>query len=512
MIKNKITIWLLLMVSMACSTQWDDHYGNGQAVVTNKSVLDYINSNPDYSKFAALLNEINASELFNKGVQLTVWVPKNEDIPELKEMTDSVKELTIKNHISILPYITVDMRDLTKVTSFSGKKLGLYSEDGVAFRVNNCRLAKTDMVCTDGVVHEISGFLNLQNNVKDYITTAPEYTMLQELINSTIDTVFDKNNSTLTGEVDALGRPIYDSVFIYPVRFYNRTKLHSEDTVFTLLLTPDWVLQEELSDYYKALRDYRGENAEQSDSLQVNNWLRNTVVYHGLHKNLELKDKINSFFGTPWFPKYNRVGNLQEFSNGLVWQVTDLYIPRSIIFPTDGSGVSYIMNDIYTKNKESIVVRPVDCNTDDEIVSDAVETSDRTAGYTVTISPVDASANVPYNIELSWTLGKTTTSGKFRQITQIPGEYSMELVFKKVDEMKNNFDVFINDNFITHVNMNDYRNEAVGKEIKITKRVEIAKKYAQTATQIKLRTTGGTGEAQTLSVYSIFFKPTNNNH
>ena len=281
MIQNKLTIWLMLLLLAACTPKWDDHYEVGQATVTNQTVLEYLQGCPEYAQFVTLLKEAGADTIFSGKTELTVWVPANDKVPDLSGLSDSLRILTIKNHISMLPYTTVDMQNQIRVTSFSGKKLGIYSDDDVSFRVNDCRLVKTDMICRDGVVHEIGGWLELQPNLKDYLQSSTEYTILQELINARQDTVFDEKNSQPTGEVDAIGRPLYDSVFVYVNRFYNQTKLDRENQLFTLLLTPDWVLQEEIEGYYKAFRGYTGETPTAEDSTKVNTWLTRSIPYSG---------------------------------------------------------------------------------------------------------------------------------------------------------------------------------------------------------------------------------------
>lgn len=512
MIQNKISVWLMLLLLAACTPKWDDHYDVNQATVTNQTVLEYLQSCPEYSKFVALLKEVNTDTIFGSKTQVTVWVPTNDKVPDLSGLSDSLKVLTIANHISTLPYATVDMKDQTRVTAFSGKKLGIYSDDNVSFRVNNCRLSKTDMICKDGVVQEISGWLALQPNLKEYITSAPEYTMLQALIDAKQDTVFDKKNSTPTGELDVLGRPIYDSVFLYVNRFYNRTNLDKENMTFTVFLTPDWVLEEEIEQYYKAYRNYWGDAPKHDDSLAVTTWLVNSIPYQGVYTDFTGKDKLYSIYSVAWRPDYQRLGEMQEFSNGVAWQMSDLYIPRTMIFPKDGGGQAYTMFDIYTKSQESINLNITGLAPDVSVTNPPVITAARDSGYKVVVTPIDENNAEPFNMELSWTLGKTSTGGLYYQVVQIPGEYKMEFTFKKNEELETDFEIYVNGNFIARVNMADYKDVAENKEIKITKRMTIGQEYAEIPTQITLRAIGGTGGKQALSVYSVFFQPTSNNY
>lgn len=512
MIQNKISVWLMLLLLAACTPKWDDHYDVKQATVTNQTVVEYIQSCPEYAKFAALLKEINTDSIFGSKTGVTVWVPTNDKVPDLSGLSDSVKMRTIQNHISILPYATVDMKDQTRVTAFSGKKLGIYSDDNVSFRVNNCRLVKTDMICKDGVVQEIGGWLELQPNLKDYLSAAPEYTMLQALINVKQDTVFDKEHSEPTGEYDVLGRPLYDSVFLYVNKFYNQTKLDKEDRLFTLFLTPDWILEEEIGKYYKAYRNYWGEAPKREDSLRVTNWLVNAIPYSGAYTDFTGVDYLSSLYSVRWNPQYQRLAELKEYSNGLAWEVSDLYIPRTMIFPKDGSGQTYTMYEIYSKSEESINVNITGLAPDTTITNPPVVKAARDSGYLVVVTPIDENNVDAFNMELSWTLGRTSTAGNYFQVVQIPGEYKMQFTFKKNSEMETDFEIYVNDEFIARVNMKDYKDVAENKDIVITKRMTIGQEFAEVPTQITLRAIGGTGGKQALSVYSVFFVPTANNY
>lgn len=80
MIKSKLSIWLILLLLAACTPKWDDHYDVGQATVTDQTVLEYIQSSPRYSKFAALLKEVGVDTIFGGDTKVTVWVPTDDKV------------------------------------------------------------------------------------------------------------------------------------------------------------------------------------------------------------------------------------------------------------------------------------------------------------------------------------------------------------------------------------------------------------------------------------------------
>lgn len=504
---NKISIWLIGLLLVSCTSKWDAHYEVEQATVTDKTVWEYLQSCSEYSKFVALAKETGVDKIIEENENLTVWAPINDKVPDLSGLTDSVKILTLKNHVSKLQYITTNMENGIRVMSYSGKRIGIYSDDNVSFRVNDCRIVKSDMVCKNGVVQEIGNWLSLQDNLKDYIEKAPEYALTLNLISSVIDTVFDKENSIPTGEFDVMGDPIYDSVFIYTNRFYNLIPLNKEERTFTLFLTPDWVLQEKIDKFYESIIAYRGEEPTGQDTTKLENWLRNSIPYSGSYYDFSGIDKMTSMRGIVWMPSYQTLGGHEEFSNGTVWQVTDLYIPRSLIWPEQGSGDEFTLNEIHSNMPVTVSVTGLD--PDVVVTSDPVVTCNKNNGYSVVVSPLEENNTVPFDVNISWTLGKSV-GGYFKQITMLPGEYLLTFSFKKTDDMDSDFGVYLNDEYVTRLNIKDY--PTTGTTYTAKKIVTIGEEYAETPTQVTLKTLDGKGKAVGLSALSVLLARTVHNY
>lgn len=505
--QNKISIWLMLLLFVSCTPKWDDHYEVGHATVTDQTVWEYLQSRPEYSKYVSLAKETGADKIIENNTDVTVWVPVNDQVPDLSGMSDSLKILTVKNHITLLQYTTTDMKNGIRLMSQSGKRIGIYSDDNVAFRVNDRRIVKADMVCKNGVVQEISGWLNLQDNLKDYLEMAPEYSILRDLINQVVDSVFDEKNSTPTGEFDVMDNPIYDSVFIVVNQFYNRTPLNQEGRTYTLFLTPDWILQEKIDDFYRSLIAYRGEAPKGEDTTKLENWLRNSIPYAGSYYDFTGIKTMASARGVIWRPDYQTLGGHQEFSNGTVWQVTDLYIPRTLIWPARTESDAFAL---YSMNAEQpVTVTVTGLAPDDVITAKPQVTCTRNNGYSVVVSPLETANEMPYDINISWTLGKSV-SGIYKQITMLPGEYLLTFSFFKTEEMTNDFEVYLNDEYVMRVNIDDC--PTVGTKYTVKKVVKIGEQYAENPTQMTLKTLDGKGKAIGLSALLVELKQTANNY
>lgn len=507
MSQNKISIWFVLLLCVACTPKWNDHYDAGQVTVTDKTVWEYLQSCPEYSGFVALVKETGTDKNLESGENLTVWVPGNDRIPDLSALTDSVKRLTVRNHISMLEYTTPDMQNGIRVSAWSGKKIGIFSDDNLSFRVNDSRIVKSDMICRNGVVQEIGGWLDLQDNLKDYLEKAPQYSIIRELIHSVQDSVFDEKNSTPTGELDVMGNPVYDSVFIPVNKFYNLVHLERENTTFTLFLTPDWILQEKIDKHYRSIIGYTGENPTSEDTTKLETWLRNSIPYSGSYYDFTGLETLVSLRNVIWRPAYQTLGMHEEFSNGTVWQLADLYIPRTLIWRAGNSGDEFSLNEIHTNKPVTVTVTGLD--PDVTVTGNPVFQCNKNDGYSVVVSPIDEGNQVPFNLDITWTVGKLV-SGYFKQITMLPGEYLLEFNFKRTEDMRNDFELYLNDRYVARLKIEDYPNTAT--KYTVSKIVRIGEEDAETPTRLSLRTVNGDGHALALSALSVRFKQTANNY
>jgi uncharacterized surface protein with fasciclin (FAS1) repeats len=174
LLKNKIvkkTILclpvLLLALCLSCSDKGDD-----PDFEKKDTIASYLNSNPDFSEFAAMLKKAGMSDLLSTYVLSTCFVPTNEAVLKyyddkgktLSQMTgESVKNL-VGNHIIYKKKLTsIDFPDgLFSDVNLIERYLNVTHDKGMVY-VNGARILYMDMEMHNGVIHIIDTVLDPTN-------------------------------------------------------------------------------------------------------------------------------------------------------------------------------------------------------------------------------------------------------------------------------------------------------------------------------------------------------------
>ena len=156
---------LAVLAVSACTNAVDDYYTGGETATGEGTVLEYLESNPDYSDFVKLVGETGLTGILSGSDLVTVWAPVNSRMPaEVASMSPSEKLRLARNHISITTVFSRNLDRLSTVGTMAGKYLsvehtsGVYSIDGVA-------LSELDRVFENGVVHRASEWLTPRKNL-----------------------------------------------------------------------------------------------------------------------------------------------------------------------------------------------------------------------------------------------------------------------------------------------------------------------------------------------------------
>jgi uncharacterized surface protein with fasciclin (FAS1) repeats len=129
-----------------------------------KTIIETASSNNDFSTLVTAIKKAGLVETLSGTGPFTVFAPTNaafEKIP--KETLDSVLADTAKLK-SILTYHVVagkvmakDVADLTEAKTVEGTMIAIDTESGV--KVNEATVTKTDIECSNGVIHVIDTVL-----------------------------------------------------------------------------------------------------------------------------------------------------------------------------------------------------------------------------------------------------------------------------------------------------------------------------------------------------------------
>lgn len=327
-------LFVLLLLFTGCQDDWSDYYKNSAGGETDASsatgnLLEQLKSIPEYSEFVKLLEETKVSEELTRNQVLTVWVPTNATMPaEIATMSDEDKTTLCKNHINYVALYNTKLSDGKVIKTLAGKNL-IVKENGTdRFSFDGQEVIKLNQKCTNGVIHEISGWLMPRKNIFEYILSAgPEYSIIRDSLLARCDTVFKPGLSFPLG-VDELGNTIYDSVFVIENSLLEyKSDIRSEDEDFTMFLPTDQSIHnmyEEMEDYFASSGSYM----TNKDTVKFFGWLLKSIIHQG--KIETYAGSFTSPYGYEWRTDKQLVasGSYQSFSNGYVYEVSKIHIPK----------------------------------------------------------------------------------------------------------------------------------------------------------------------------------------
>lgn len=235
--KSYILIGLLTVAGAmtSCSEDWDNHYeASGQ--VAQESVMELIDTDPELSTFAKMLEISGYSDLLSSSQTFTVFAPVNEALTDVDlEDVDAVKRIVL-NHIARFNNSTA-AGDGTTVKMYNGKR---FAFDGTTF--GSAELERTDLIANNGILHVLGGQIPYSYNFREYIDVHESTSRLSEFLK-----VYDRREMDLGASkpigVDANGATVYDSVLydynpILQHVWYGIGDIADEDSLFTMVI-PD---------------------------------------------------------------------------------------------------------------------------------------------------------------------------------------------------------------------------------------------------------------------------------
>lgn len=326
-------LFVLLLLFTGCQENWSDYYtesegGETETSTATANLLELLQSVPEYSEFVKLLQETKVAEELTRNQVLTVWAPTNATMPaEVATMSEKDKITLCKNHINYVALYTTKLTDNKVIKTLAGKNLTIKENGTDQYAFDGQGVTKLDQKCTNGVVHELAGWMIPRKNIFEYILEAgPEYSLIRDSLLARCDTVFKPGLSFPLG-VDELGNTIYDSVFVIENDLLEyKSDIRSEDETFTVFLPTDQTIH----NMYEEMNTYFGNIGSQMldrDSIKFFGWILHSFIHQGKIENYT--GTFTSPYGNEWRTEYQLINPApQEFSNGLVYSVEKIHIPK----------------------------------------------------------------------------------------------------------------------------------------------------------------------------------------
>lgn len=327
--KHKLIYLSLLFLFLlgACQDEWDKHYlldGNEGDDNATATIWEVISENPDYSAFVAQAKNSGVDSILRKEQQMTLWLPDNESMVMLEGMSAEKQKAVLQNHINYVALKANRFTDGQQVKTLAGKNIYLAGTMGT-WTIDGQQLTPDVALCSNGVIHTIQGLMIPRQNIFEYVASlGDEYSIVRDTILDSCIKTF-RPDLSFPLDVDEVGNTIYDSVFVYESKLLAPGDIREENGEFTMFLPDNGKIKavyEEVKSYYPSVNG--------KDSVLINNWIFQALIYKGKIDDYTAKKSIQSTFGKEWRTDIQRVNTAdrKEFTNGYVYPIEYFRIPH----------------------------------------------------------------------------------------------------------------------------------------------------------------------------------------
>lgn len=336
---------LLLIFCSGCENTWDDHYGyEDDARIAGASLTTWetIKTMSDkYPKFITLIKRAGYDKMLNSDRMLTVWMPKDETIPDEVMKYDSLSsevQRFVKNHMNSLPLFKTKLAGRSQINSLAKKVLFLTEGYSNSFfyqgtwqrpiYIGDNHVYNFDIACTNGVIHEVSGILKPLQNLAEFLMEAgDEYQLFRDSLTGRNDTIFRPELSFPIG-VDDVGQTIYDSVFDIEHSLLRGLRLDDEEDIQTLCLPSNDVIHTAFVEKMKYMESIKRPFTA-VDSALCWKWIMTASILNGKVENYSAYQQ--SAYGAKLGDKIQWVDSkYEECSNGHGYSWTKMVLPNYI--------------------------------------------------------------------------------------------------------------------------------------------------------------------------------------
>jgi hypothetical protein len=297
----KYVLWVVLIpLAIGCADAWDDHTKKNPDV-SDQTVWQYVQSNPDLSVFAGYIQTAHLESVFTDLQLKTAYIPSNTALSAIDaELVNNEAKLQkfVLNHVCLGQYKSVSTSGNYKLTMLNGKVLVMDADnqslDGVAFNTDN------EQQVLNGVVNILDAPVIPRINVWEYIETLAPVNKHTAYLKSLTGDIFVDSLSTQIG-VNEEGKPVYDSVFVWNNQFCaDVADLTSEDSTFTVFIVEDAVYDAEYNKFKSYYKVVNGTTAR--DSALVKSKIVKDYVFTTAYARNELPALLKSIYnvGVPF--------------------------------------------------------------------------------------------------------------------------------------------------------------------------------------------------------------------
>ena len=352
------------LLSVACTSDWDDHYDetgitlseSSNVTIYNGSVSDLLRNAADLTKTNKMFERTGIlADVYNEG-QYTFIVCDDQTFDAAK-ITDEAKyaKLSVSN-IGVNPAKLIDG---SNINTRAGKSLWVSDNGKKLNKSNITKIIKAD----NGYVYYVDAMLDIRPSAYELLMSlGDEYSTFKNLVKAHEDTIFDRENSKQIG-VSADGRPVYDSVTIVKNDIMDRYdengkiqwNMRSESYNTTMFIPTNDQIKKAIKKATENIPTWLNRQPTAADTAKFEQWIltacfsdRNIPMTEvsetaadfqcvgGYYESIDEATSQTSYKAIDaawWRPSVQKVdaANGVELSNGMAYYCNEFKIPNHIV-------------------------------------------------------------------------------------------------------------------------------------------------------------------------------------
>lgn len=272
---------------------WDDHYSVDTEIVSDQTLWEIIQTQPNLKKFAWAIRKTGYDKKLSNSQMFTVWAPVDSASANIDTTDTSISNLIltkeyVENHISRFKY-SASGSATSKITLLN-TKVTTFSQTGNDYYFSDFKLVSKNTVASNGILHTVGNILPFFDNIWEFLVRDSRLDSIRTYLYSFDKITFDPSKST-PGDVNEEGETVYlDSVLYNSNKMFSLLgKMDREDSTYTVI----WPTNNAWTNSYQKIKEYyryysKANTKYTADTLQQNNarlaLVRDLVFNNNLQK------------------------------------------------------------------------------------------------------------------------------------------------------------------------------------------------------------------------------------
>lgn len=271
---------LITVLTVTSCNEWDDHSDITSDNI-GKNALEVIKNDEDLSVFYELLLQTGYDSIVSESPACTIFAPVNAAWSGVDKSNQEIVKGIIGSMITSLKFRASDDKFSHKFFTINGKSMAYNAGEKV---FEGAHITTADILSSNAFIHKVDKVVYRKDNVWECLSKMTEYKQIKWIMDQNMR-VMDPEKSKQTG-INAEGKIVYDTVWMYSNPFLQEVPLSSEDSTYTYVIVAD--------DAYENMRNhyapYFNTGSASVSDYQVRYNISKDYVFKG---SIELSDVKN---------------------------------------------------------------------------------------------------------------------------------------------------------------------------------------------------------------------------